>query len=308
MGEYTVTETAQPWYRADNRIGSSQPATLTTPGATVSVTFVNEPLGCIDGYKIDYLNLGLGGWEIDLTNNLTGDRFATVTNALGYFYFPDLPLGPYTVEEVMKDRWSEVTAAKQHVNVIQRGPKCVSVRFKNIRDSACLEVYKGDASDPNKASPIGYSGVAGILITLRPAYGGTPIERVTDGTGRVFFDHLTPGMYIVEETLTDPWVAVSATKLGPFELGASEPCWPLTWTGPVVFMNRQKTMKPPAKDPPKSTTPPVSTGCRAWYTVRAGNTLYSLARRYGSTVNRLMRANRICNANLIYVGQRLCIP
>jgi hypothetical protein len=308
MGEYTVTETVQPWYRADNRIGSSQAALLTTPGATVAVTFVNEPLGCIDGYKIDYLNRGLGGWEINLTNNLTGDRFATVTNALGYFYFPDLPLGPYTVEEVMQDRWSEVTAATQQVNVVERGPKCASVRFKNIRDSACLEVYKGDASDPNKASPIGYSGVAGILITLRPAYGGTPIGQETDGTGRAFFDHLTPGMYIVEETLTDPWVAVSATKFGPFELGASEPCWPLEWTGPVVFMNRQKTMKPPAKDPPKSTTPPVSTGCRAWYTVRAGNTLYSIARRYGSTVNRLMRANHIRNGNLIYVGQRLCIP
>jgi hypothetical protein len=310
MGEYTVIETVQPWYRADKKIGASQPATLTTPGATVSVTFVNEPLGCIDGYKVDYLNRGLVGWEINVTNELTGDRFATVTNAQGYFYFPDLPFGPYTIEEVLKDRWSPVTAPGQQVNVLQRGPECIPVRFENIRDSACLETYKGDASDPNEASPSGYSGVAGIKITLRPAYGGTPIELVTDGTGRAFFDQLTPGMYVVEEALTDPWVAVSATMFGPFELGASEPCWPLNSTGPVVFMNRQETMTPPEKSPPppKSTATPTGSTCRYWYTVRPGDTLYSIARRYGSTVSKLTRANHICNPNLIYVGQKLCIP
>jgi len=183
----------------------------------------------------------------------------------------------------------------------------VPVRFKNIRDSACLEVYKGDASDPNKASPIGYSGVAGVKITLRPAYGGAAIEMVTDGTGRAFFDNLVPGMYIVEETVSDPWVAVGSSKVGPFELGASEPCWPLGSKGPVVFMNRQKTMpKPTVKK--TTTTPPLSCGCRAWYIVRPGNTLSSVAWRYGSSVNALMRANHIWNPNVIYVGQRLCIP
>jgi hypothetical protein len=308
MGDYTVTETLQPWYRANSKIGPSQPAALTTPGATVSLIFVNEPLGCIDGYKIDYLNRGLEGWEITAANDVTGDRYATLTNKSGYFYFPDLPLGLYTIEETVKERWSAVTASTQQVNVVERGPKCVPVRFKNIRDSACLEVYKGDASDKNSASPIGYTGVAGVKINLRPAYGGTAIEMVTDGTGRAFFDNLTPGMYTVEETVTDPWVAVGASKVGPLELGASEPCWPLKSTGPVVFMNRQKTMPVKKADPPKSTIPAKSGGCAAWYTVRAGNTLYSIGRWYGTTVSALMRANHICNPNLIYVGQRLCIP
>lgn len=310
MGSYTITETPQAWYRADGRIGPSQPATLTTPGATVSVTFVNEPLGCIDGYKIDYLNRGLGDWEIIATNGLTGDRYATVTNALGYFYFPDLRFGPYTIEETQKDRWSAVTSSTQQVSVVKRGPECVPVRFKNTRDSACLEVYKGDASDKNAASPMGYSGLAGVTITLRPAYGGNAIQEVTDGTGRAFFDNLTPGMYVVEETVSDPWVAVGAAKVGPFELGASEPCWPLKSTGPVVFLNRQKTMAKKEVAPPKSTAPAnsKSCGCRAWYTVRAGNTLYSIARWYGSSVSGLMKANQIRNANLIYIGQKLCIP
>lgn len=45
-----------------------------------------------------------------------------------------------------------------------------------------------------------------------------------------------------------------------------------------------------------------------FYRVRPGNTLYSIARVTGTTVNSLMRANGISNPNRIYVGQWLCIP
>jgi LysM repeat protein len=44
------------------------------------------------------------------------------------------------------------------------------------------------------------------------------------------------------------------------------------------------------------------------YTVRRGDTLYSIARRHGSTVSAIMRANGLANANYIYAGQRLSIP
>ena len=43
------------------------------------------------------------------------------------------------------------------------------------------------------------------------------------------------------------------------------------------------------------------------HTVVRGDTLYSIARRYGTTVDALMRANRLAGTN-IYVGQRLVIP
>lgn len=43
------------------------------------------------------------------------------------------------------------------------------------------------------------------------------------------------------------------------------------------------------------------------YIVKAGDTLYSIARRYGITVADLMAANHLTNA-AIYVGARLCIP
>jgi LysM repeat protein len=53
----------------------------------------------------------------------------------------------------------------------------------------------------------------------------------------------------------------------------------------------------------------ASGNCRKIHIVRRGENLSRIARRYGTTVNCLMRANpRIRNPNVIYRGQRLCIP
>ncbi len=53
--------------------------------------------------------------------------------------------------------------------------------------------------------------------------------------------------------------------------------------------------------PPQPTTPQT-------YTVVAGDTLSSIALRFGTTVTALVQANGIVNPNLIYVGQVLKIP
>jgi LysM repeat protein len=56
---------------------------------------------------------------------------------------------------------------------------------------------------------------------------------------------------------------------------------------------------------------PVQYGCsgggRFSITVQFGDTLYSIARRYGTCVQQLMQANCLANPNLIRVGQRLFI-
>ena len=44
------------------------------------------------------------------------------------------------------------------------------------------------------------------------------------------------------------------------------------------------------------------------YIVQAGDTLFSIARRYGVSVNDLATANGLLNPNLIYVGQAIKIP
>ncbi|WIU42472.1 endolysin [Lacfervirus LFP01] len=61
---------------------------------------------------------------------------------------------------------------------------------------------------------------------------------------------------------------------------------------------------------PKTTTPAITTGKQLHqdthnYTVKSGDTLSTIASRYGMTVNALVILNGIQNANLIYPGQTL---
>ena len=57
-----------------------------------------------------------------------------------------------------------------------------------------------------------------------------------------------------------------------------------------------------------TTTPTVPVTGGSTYTVRAGDTLYAIARRYNTNVSRIAQANNISNINLIRVGQVLRIP
>jgi LCP family protein required for cell wall assembly len=58
--------------------------------------------------------------------------------------------------------------------------------------------------------------------------------------------------------------------------------------------------------PAPSTAQPTSTS--STYVVQSGDTLYSIARRFGTTVWAIARANGIANPNWIRRGQRLIIP
>lgn len=50
-----------------------------------------------------------------------------------------------------------------------------------------------------------------------------------------------------------------------------------------------------------------STGAKTYYTIRRGDSLWSIARRYGTTVQNIVSWNNIQNVNLIYPGQRLIL-
>ncbi len=58
--------------------------------------------------------------------------------------------------------------------------------------------------------------------------------------------------------------------------------------------------------PPHGYPPPPP--CGVTHVVRWGETLYSIARRYGTCVQAICQANGLWNANYIWAGQRLYIP
>lgn len=66
-----------------------------------------------------------------------------------------------------------------------------------------------------------------------------------------------------------------------------------------------QVLRIPGTTPAPAPTPPTTTRT---YTVRRGDTLYSIARRYNTTVARIAQANNIRNTSLIRVGQVLRIP
>ncbi len=54
--------------------------------------------------------------------------------------------------------------------------------------------------------------------------------------------------------------------------------------------------------------PRASADVPTYHTVSWGETLFSIAARYGTTVNAVMQANNLRNADFIFIGQRLLVP
>jgi LysM repeat protein len=68
------------------------------------------------------------------------------------------------------------------------------------------------------------------------------------------------------------------------------------------------TGTPPTATPTPTPTPTLQPGQTVIYVVRSGDTLYSIARRFGTTVQAVAQINNVSNPSRIYVGQRLLIP
>ena len=105
----------------------------------------------------------------------------------------------------------------------------------------------------------------------------------------------------------------SREKAKPSSPVSPRPNKPVTKPRPVVASRQKIESKPPVAAPspqrPKPATPkPVAKPKPATrHTVVKGDTLYSLGRRYGTSVGAIQRANGL-SGTLIKIGQRLRIP
>jgi LysM repeat protein len=69
----------------------------------------------------------------------------------------------------------------------------------------------------------------------------------------------------------------------------------------------EPTATPVQVEPTATPTPPAVTG-GCYYVVRRGDTLFSIARRFGTTIGAIAQANGLSNPRYILAGQRLIIP
>ncbi len=108
---------------------------------------------------------------------------------------------------------------------------------------------------------------------------------------------LTPFIVVVTPT---PLPTVTLTPNASTTLAASNPTLPAGTTGPAVA----STTKPPAPLPATATpgaNPPT-------YTVKSGDTLLAIARRFGVDAADLIKLNDLTDADNLKIDQVLKIP
>ncbi len=111
----------------------------------------------------------------------------------------------------------------------------------------------------------------------------------------------------------DAWTPpLTRTATPTPERAVSSPSSPLTTatpTPPPATTTVTPALPAPATTPTPTGTPatPAAEGEWHYYTVKRGDTLYSIARRFGTTVEDLLRLNGMTDAT-IYPGQQLKVP
>lgn len=136
------------WISADG-IGLERSACCDVYGTLSGAKF--QDLDC-DG-KRDANEPGLPGWTIQLSNGQTA-----ITDALGNYYFNNLPAGTYTINEVNQPGWTQSypTAPGTHTVTLVSGQAIGNLDFGNCKkeDQGCIE-YRGDTTFCEQSSATG---------------------------------------------------------------------------------------------------------------------------------------------------------
>jgi hypothetical protein len=122
--------------------------------------------------------------------------------------------GKWLIQETVKSGWTPITPASVYITLDQYAPPGAidPVVFKNLEPvcHATITVEKNGLGTDANGGQVWLGPLAGWHITLsRPDGAMYPVTLATDGTGKVVFKNLKPGVYSVKETVQPGWVAVS---------------------------------------------------------------------------------------------------
>lgn len=180
---------------------------------------------------------------------------------------------------------------------------------------------------PRGAAVAGVAGVAGLAFVLSHRSSRSASSKTSRISGGTAPASETDTPYAVAQTYPNSYATDVASAVGSLDSRYAEnlAAWQKSTGSTTAALKaaqtrQQKTLTQVSKDvaalrrigapaPPKKagTKAPKKAGGRS-YTVRKGDTLGAIARRYNVSVGALSKANRIANPNVIRAGAKLTIP
>jgi len=211
-GTYTVSEgTRAGWVTT-----TPNPVTVqVVENQTTEVWFGNYQYGKIFGYKRDDINAdgpagsnpGLEDWTIQLYRN--GAYYGSDdTDENGYYEFPNLPAGTYTVKEVVKNNWYPTDPdTGEYTGIVMTSGAQIQRDFYNFKKGS-IEVFKWQDMNEDRYRDGGDNPLSGWDITLTCLTGadaGQSWTKSTNSNGKVLFTDLSYGQYRIAEAIPDGW-------------------------------------------------------------------------------------------------------
>jgi LysM repeat protein len=150
----------------------------------------------------------------------------------------------------------------------------------------------------------------GLLIVLSLVVGCRPQVKALPDLEETPAGESTPSTSDIQKTAMANSATAQAAAGGAVDTAdgtpTASPPPPTTLPTPIPLTTAPATAVSTAV--PAPTTAPSSSATEVTYVVQRGDTLYSIARRYGTTVQAVAARNGIANPSLIRVGQTLTIP
>jgi LysM repeat protein len=201
-----------------------------------------------------------------------------------------------------------------------------SVLWYYVKQQAAWLLGSGEGGVSMKIQRALLLGTIGLSVALILVGGCAPKKSVLPdvetpaGDAQAGGGDTAPGMSDLQKTAQAN--SATATAAAAAEGGDAEgvtptpppptepPSTPTTLPTPVEpTADVSATVAPTDEPEPTAMTEPTpGTGEETTYVVQRGDTLYSIARRYGTTVQAIAARNGIANPSLISVGQKLTIP
>ncbi len=233
----------------------------------------------------------------DLASQLASAQ-ATLSAASSIF------LSPAQTSQITDALYQYASASHVSLTDLQMQPSTNSTDKNALSVTTARLQVQGDAHQlVDFVSRIKEASVKGFVINNLSITSDNATSRLTMDIALYTLPTIAGAPLVMSQTAPSHPPAVAAPPVVSAPPAAAAP-------PPVPTPTFTLTPPPPTPTPvPPTATPipPTPVPQATIYVVRPGDTLFSLARRYGTTIEAIVAANRLPTYN-IFVGQRLLIP